>query len=935
MGNGTNETLVIKTIAKTEKDSVTNIANVTCNETEWDYTNNVDNATVGIVQLPPPEKTVNETDPYYHNTVDYNLTIINTGNVTYENNLTVIDSLPEGLEFLETLSITGADNLSEERNGQVITWKITNIPAYSQAVITVRVKCNAIGDLVNNLTIVGPNGTNKTVNCTVTPKPIVDVSVIKESDKAQYFVDDIVIWTITVHNADNGTNASEVELTDILPSEFVFINCSTENGTYNNTTGKWIIGKMDNGTSATLVITCIAKKPAKVVTNTANVTCYEDEWNYTNNVDNASVEIIPLPDPEKTVNNATPYYHDVVFYNLTIINTGNITYTDELKIIDSLPAGLTFIETVGHEGCDILSESADGQVITWMITNIPAYSQAVITVSVQANALGNLTNNLTLIGPNGTNKTVNCTVTPVPVVDVSVDKISDKGEYFVDDIVVWTITVSNAANGTNATNVVLKDLLPVAFKFINYTATKGNYNSNSGKWNIGFMGNGTNATLVITSLAIKEAKKVTNTANVSCKEHEWNYTNNVDKATVIIDPFPDPEKTVNDTTPYNHETVDYYLTIYNNGNMTYEDTLKVIDSLPKGLTYKKTVSITGADQIGKTVVNGQKITWKITNIPAHSFAVITVRVLATKVGKLTNNLTIVGPNGRNATVNCTISPVPVADLQVIKSNNYEGKKIHKGETVTWSITVTNNGPDTAINAIARDKLPNGVKYISDDSHGKYNPNTGVWKIGNLAKGESVTINIQTVITTTNKNITNPVVVSSESYDPNESNNYDNSTVTVVAQADLELTKVANVSYVTVGNTVLFKITVVNHGPNTAINARVHDLLPEGLEFMSYKASKGTYDNETGLWTIGDLKRGEKVYLEITVNATKKGKITNVAYVESDTYDNNPSNNKDSATVEVDEPGNNPPIVLYKTGNPILLVLLTLVTIVGITLRRKS
>ena len=933
MGNGTTATLTITSIAKAEVDNVTNIANVTCNETEWNYTNNVDNATVGILPLPDPVKTVNETTPYYHNTVDYNLTIINTGDITYENNLTVIDSLPEGLLFIETVNITGAKLISENKDGQIITWVITNITPETHTVITVRVQANALGNLTNNLTIVGPNGTNKTVNCTITPRAIVDVSVNKTSDKAQCFVDDIVVWTVTVRNADNGTNATNVILTDILPSEFVFINWTATNGTYNNNTGKWTIGFMGNGTNATLTITSRAKKEAKKVTNIASVTCSEDEWNYTNNVDNASVEIIPLPDPVKTVNNATPYYHDVVFYNLTIINTGNITYTDELKIIDSLPAGLEFIETVGTTGANVLSENVDGQVITWMITDIGANSKAIITVKVRANALGNLTNNLTLIGPNGTNKTVNCTVTPVPVVDVSVNKISDKGEYFVDDIVVWTIKVSNAANGTNATNVVLKDLLPVEFKFIKYTATKGKYNSTSGEWIIGFMGNGTSATLTITSLAKKEAKKVTNVAKVSCKEHEWNYTNNVDNASVVINPFLIPKKTVSNKTPYNYETVEYNLTIYNNGNMTYDRTLTVIDSLPKGLKYKGTVSISGADQIGETVVNGQKITWKITNIAAHSKAVITVKVQATKTGKLTNNLTIVGPNGKSATVNCTISPVPVADLQVIKTNNYEGKKVRKGETVIWKIKVTNNGPDKAINAIARDKLPKGVIYLSDDSNGKYDPETGIWKIGNLAKGESATLTIKTKVTTTNKNVTNPVVVSSDSYDPDKSNNYDNSTINVIAQADLELTKEANVTYVLVNQTVSFKITVVNHGPNTAVNVRVHDVLPESLKFVSFKASRGTYDNETGLWTIGDLKKGEKVYLEITVNATEKGKVTNVAYVKSDTYDNDTSNNRDSATVEVDEPQTS--IKLYPTGNPIILVLLSLVTIVGITLRRKS
>ena len=74
--------------------------------------------------------------------------------------------------------------------------------------------------------------------------------------------------------------------------------------------------------------------------------------------------------------------------------------------------------------------------------------------------VGNLTNNVTVTGPNGINNTDSCTVYPIPLVDISVNITSDKVEYFVDDVAVWTITVSNAANATNASNIKLSELLP-------------------------------------------------------------------------------------------------------------------------------------------------------------------------------------------------------------------------------------------------------------------------------------------------------------------------------------------------------------------------------------------------------------------------------------------------------------------------------------------
>ena len=529
--------------------------------------------------------------------------------------------------------------------------------------------------------------------------------------------------------------------------------------------------------------------------------------------------------------------------------------------------------------------------------------------------------------------TVNRTITVEPIVDVATNKTSDREEYFVDDIAIWTINVSNAANGTNATNVVLKDVFPSEFVFIDYTATKGKYDSKTGEWNIGFMENGTSVTLVIRSYAKIVTNLTTNYVNVTCNEDDWNLSNNVANKSVKVIDIPDVNKTVNDTTPFYNETVVYNLTIINTGDINYTNNISVIDSLPNGLEFIETVSITGAKLI-KEVINGQKITWTITDIAAFSSAVIKVKVRALAIGELTNNLTIVAPNGTNKTVNCTIDPIPLADLAVTKTNDHYRIDCLNSTTVIWTIKVVNNGPNDAINAIAKDILPKGIIYISDDSNGKYNPKTGVWKLGDLANGSSRTINIKTKVNATNVIIDNEVVVSSETYDPNESNNYDNSSIKVIAIADLMLIKDANVTKVHVGDKFSYIITVINNGPDTAVNARVYDLLPKGLELLGFEASKGDFDPAAGIWRIGDMKNGEVVTLIINVKALVTGKIINEAYVESDTFDNDTSNNKDSATVIVIKEHKPIPPYIIPTGNPLLIALLSLIAIVGVTLRRK-
>ena len=76
------------------------------------------------------------------------------------------------------------------------------------------------------------------------------------------------------------------------------------------------------------------------------------------------------------------------------------------------------------------------------------------------------------------------------------------------------------------------------------------------------------------------------------------------------------------------------------------------------------------------------------------------------------------------------------------------------------------------------------------------------------------------------------------------------------------------------------IKVTNRGPCDAIDAYVLDVLPKGTKFISYEATKGTYDETTGVWSIGDIANGEEVSIDILCKALLSGNFTNNATVYS-------------------------------------------------------
>jgi uncharacterized repeat protein (TIGR01451 family) len=173
-----------------------------------------------------------------------------------------------------------------------------------------------------------------------------------------------------------------------------------------------------------------------------------------------------------------------------------------------------------------------------------------------------------------------------------------------------------------------------------------------------------------------------------------------------------------------------------------------------------------------------------------------------------------------------------------------------------------------------------VGSVSVDGSGKLL----FWNIPLLGVNKTVTWNISVYIARTG-NISNSVNVSS-----NESNIGENGTdgsgsgFTANKTVNLSITKVSNISESTLnGDLVKYTITVVNHGPDNGTDVVVVDVLDNRLLYISSNATKGIYDNNTSLWTIGDLSVGETVVLDIFVQLNGTGKIVNIAEVSGNEY----------------------------------------------------
>jgi len=79
-----------------------------------------------------------------------------------------------------------------------------------------------------------------------------------------------------------------------------------------------------------------------------------------------------------------------------------------------------------------------------------------------------------------------------------------------------------------------------------------------------------------------------------------------------------------------------------------------------------------------------------------------------------------------------------ADLSLAMSVNDATPSI--GDTITYTLTLTNSGPLDVSGVSVEDALPSGVTYVSDNGGGAYNSGTGIWTVpGSIAAGASTSL----------------------------------------------------------------------------------------------------------------------------------------------------------------------------------------------------
>lgn len=320
--------------------------------------------------------------------------------------------------------------------------------------------------------------------------------------------------------------------------------------------------------------------------------------------------------------------------------------------------------------------------------------------------------------------------------------------------------------------------------------------------------------------------------------------------------------------------------------------------------------------LNEQIVTGDGVTSR--GITVNAIHVDLTNTILTLIGALSGDIII---SQSQAQVQCN-EIQESAGLSITKSDSPDPVTV--GNALTYTLTVTNNGPDQATGVTVTDVIPSSFTFNNaTPSQGTCNPLVGqtlTCNLGTIANGGNATVTIS-VTPTQAGIISNTAVVSGNEPDPDPDDNSDTESTTVngagPASANLSVVKSDNPDPVIVNQQLTYTVTVTNLGPDAATNVVVTDTLPAGATFGSATPDQGSCGEAAGVVTcsLGGISSGSSVNITIIITPTSTGTAVNTVSVTGDENDPDSNNNSDTENTAVDPVPQNADLTIAKSDSP--------------------
>ncbi|MEK4577750.1 DUF11 domain-containing protein [Bacillus sp. FSL R12-0074] len=833
-------------------------------------------------------------------TITYTTTLTNNGNTT-ANTPVFIDILPPELSFVpDSVQINTTPQLGFRPDNGI---PLDPIPVGGTTTISFQAIVGSIPATNPTLNqssttysiIVDPTQPPVTETATSNPTLVqINEAIIQATKSVDRLFSDIapgnsfLTYTVLLENIGN-TTATNITFTDPIPNNTVFIEDSVRvggvllpgvNPANGIPIGDIIAGDFINVTFRVQVVsipnpifTIGPGGPNSPVVNGASIN-YQFmtgpnlplvSRSTTSNPVSTQInsgEILAVKSVDKTF----AKIGDTLSYTISLSNPGNVT-SQNIIFTDILPDGTTFISgtLVNDSGAQQIGNPGNGiqigninpsgmAVITInaLVTNIPSINPISNSSSVQFQHI--VDPSQPVITQTASSNTVTTTINSAIL---ATSKSADKSIISVGDTITYTTTITNIGN-TPATNITFTSAIPANTTFIPNSVIINGMQQLGARPALGVNipniapGATVTVTFQVTVISVPPSSSIMDNDTIL-----YSYTVDPSAAPVttststnivtnpVLDAMITMIKSVDQTLVTLGDTITYTTLLTNSGN-TNATNITFTDLIPDGTTFvSDSVTINGITQLGLNPNTG--IT--IGSIAPNSSIAIAFQVTATSTpvqNPIANSATasytfIADPNApivsRNVTSNTTFTTINTATI--LSSKQVDKAFSHIGDTLTYTVTLTNNGNSSAQNVIFTDTVPSGTTFIANTfsingiPQSGANPVNGV-NIGSITAGTTVNVSFQ--VTVTSLPTENPIVnFSSTSYQlvspPDAETSISNPVSTQIREAILSMTKNESLSFADVGQTAFYTTSIANVGNTDATNIVFTDILPSGLTFV--------------------------------------------------------------------------------------------------------
>jgi uncharacterized repeat protein (TIGR01451 family) len=590
-------------------------------------------------------------------------------------------------------------------------------------------------------------------------------------------------------------------VTDVLPAGVTFLSTTAVCNSGTLGTG-CNIGSLASGASTFFTIQVkVASNASSAISNTATVSSDQLDPDLSDNTSTVITNVVQSadlrvtktckPDTSPAPAGSTAIC-TIQVDNLGPSDASNVSLTD--NIVSNTTLTITFASPFFCSGIPVSAVSSAS--LTCNLGTQPAGSSVTETVSFTAVNGGDINDTAAISSstpdPNASNNSATGKVTFASSADLSITKTAAPNPSVIAGTnLTYTITASNAAGPSTATNVVVKDTLPGQVSVVSVTPSVGSCSGgvpgNPAQpliCTLGSLIKGASATITVVvnvNLNTPNGTILTNNASISSDTSDPTNNNNTALVNTTVNGGADLSvtKTSGPTPVVAGTNLTYTITAHNAGPATATNVI-VKDTLPGQVAVGLVTPSQGSCSGGIPGNPAQPLTCTLGQLLNGGTATITVVV---KVNSSTPDATILinnasissditDPNNANnvATVNSPV--VAQADLAILKTSDKPQYK--PTSTITYTIKVTNNGPSDALAVVVTDNLPSikRAHYQSDTGGCTITLTTNVLtcNLGTMPTGTTKSFNIYELINGNKGNISNTASVTSPTTDLAPGNN---------------------------------------------------------------------------------------------------------------------------------------------------------------------